>query len=282
MKVLFVLLSVYATLTFSARILSVYHYPIKSHYSFASPLLIRLAERGHEVTVYTHYPKPKNHPIVANYVEFDISMCFRSSDSCEMDVMMAEFGDSLVRTALNFPLMAALTIESIEQCQPLMQLLNSTEKYDLFITESFDSDCMLMFANKFNVPFITTTPNVLTPYQAARLANAGNPSYVPTFGVVTALGYLSSMNFQQRVVNTVSYVVVNLLYHTVTMRKETDVIRHFLGPSAPSLYETVKNTSLIISNSDVNLNFAFPMVPSVIQAPGMYISAAKALPKVRI
>ena len=281
MRIILVFLPFLVGTTSSARILAIYYFQMKSHYAFAQPLLMELAERGHEVTVYTPFLKPKNQ-VVPNYKEFDTSMCFDlPMDYGNVEFMMSRFGDSIVSNTLVFPTVGALSANQFETCEPLMVLLNSTERYDLFIAESFTSSGMLMFANKFNVPFIVTTPNVLNPVQAARVANAANPSYVPTFAIVTALGYVSTMNFFQRVVNCVTYVSMIFLQHTVTMRKENEVIRHFLGPSAPSLDETVKNVSLIISNSDSIVNPAFPMVPSVIQASGMQIKPAKALPKVR-
>ena len=277
---LFLLLTHVAS-TFSANILGIFHLHVKSHYTFFRPLLVRLAERGHAVTVYTPFIRPKTE-IISNFAEIDISMCNQlSKEHSGIDFMLSTFGSNVWRLAFLFPYLGSRSVEDIETCSPLLKLLNSTTKYDLLIAESFVSDAMLMFANKFDVPFITTTPNVLAPYQAARVANAANPSYVPTFGAVTAIGYQSSMNFWQRVVNTVTYVISIVVYYAFTMRKEDAVIRHFLGSSAPSLYDTVKNTSLIFSNSDSCLNPAFPMVPNVVQVSGMQIETAKPIPKVR-
>ena len=248
---------------------------------FVQPYLRRLAARGHEVTVYTLYPRT-NDTIIPNYSEIDLNVCPSLPRSAfELDDTFSRYsGLAVAKLMFVQPIKDIATVQSFEQCPPLMELLGSTKEYDLLITETFRSEAMLMFANKFDVPFVASMPNVLFPFHATRVGNAANPSYVTTLDITTALGYSSSMTFLQRVVNTVAYVVTVFMYYAFTMRQETEVVRHFLGPSAPSLHDTVKTTSLVLTNADSVLTPAYPQAPNVLQVAGMQIEEAKVLPEV--
>jgi len=191
--------------------------------------------------------------------------------------------DNILKKVSN-PLMSALMmatfdfgVEKFEKCTPLLQLLQSTEKYDLLITESFASDFTLLFAEKFKIPFITYVPNKLMSWLANRVANPMNPSYMPNM----LTGLLAPMSFMERVINTLLYIETVTVYHWCNLRADEKVFQRFLEEPAPSVYDMIKNTSIMLTNAHESLVPTIPMVPSVIPVGGMHIRPAAKLPKVR-
>lgn len=274
----FILLTSFVCVGFSYNILAIFPFQSKSHYALIDPLMLRLSELGHHVTIYSHFPKKRTIP---NYNEVDISKCFAFPDGNEfnsIDAMMSMAANSYSNLLMLFMVSQTLyTIESVEKCPPLKALLNSTAEYDLFMTESFVSDAMLLFANKFQTPIVTYIPNILLPWLSDRMANPINPSYMP----IMVSGYPSEMTFIERVQNTLLHLVAHLGYNYITLKNENEIVKHCLGSSAPSLYDTVKNTSIIFINAHESLNPVVPLVPGIKSIAGIHVKPIAPLPKVR-
>lgn len=258
--------------TYASNILAVLPMPSKSHFAVIDPLLITLAEKGHHVTVYNTFPKTYSIP---RYKEVDISSCFSfSSEVRPIETM-------LKLTA--YPIQNLVTVfqytpdfSNIWNCSGLVELLKSEEKYDLFITESFAHDGMLIFAHKFQIPFITYMPNVLFPWLSSRMGEPDNPSYQPHF----FLGSTAKMSFWERLHNTVLYVSSFAVYGYYDITIADKLFRDAFGASAPRSSDMVKNTSLLFMYTAPGLMPGVPHVPNVIDIGGTHIKEAKALPKV--
>ncbi len=260
----------------SARILAPLPFGSKSHYAFIDPILMKLVELGHHVTVYTPFPKKLTTP---NYEQHDISFCPVSHIGVVPSIdNLASMSSNKWIFATVFPYFANVTLENIVECEPLYKLLNTTDKtYDLLIVESFNSDVMLLYANKFRIPIVAFVPNVLIPWLAERLQNPFNPSYVPNMMTT----YMSKMTFLQRVDNALFYLMLSFLYNNFILRKSEEVNKQLLGPSSPSLYETVKNTSILFVASHHSFHPVMPLVPAIVEIAGVHIKPAKSLPRVR-
>ncbi len=260
----------------SARILAPLPFGSKSHYAFMDPILMKLVDLGHHVTVYTPFPKKSTAP---NYEQHDISVCPVSHISVVPSINnWASMSSSKWNFAFSFPHLAEVTRGNILECEPLYKLLNTTEKkYDLLIVESFNSDVMLLFANKFRIPIVAYMPNVLTPWLAERLQNPLNPSFVPNLWT----GYLPKMTFLQRVDNTLYYLTLSFMYNNHILQKSQEVNEQLLGPSSTSLYNTVKNISILFVASHHSFHSAMPLVPGIVEIAGIHIKPAKSLPRVR-
>lgn len=268
----FCMLSSFICVGTSYQILGVFPLQIKSHYAVIEPLLARLAERGHNVTVYSHFPKKEAKP---NYNEIDISECFEFKPEGIEGLAPLEGHHFLtVAATANFN---NFTVETIEKCAPVKALFNSTDEYDLFITESFHSDTMLLLSNKLQIPTITFIPNSLVPWLADRMGNPMNPSYMPDM----MTGYSAKMTFFQRTENTLLYLLSLFLYYTFTLSESDRVNKFYVGHSAPSLFKTVRNTDILFTNTHESLHPAIPLVPAVVPVGGIHIKPASALPKVR-
>ncbi len=259
----------------SARLLAPLPFGAKSHYAFIDPILMKLVDLGHHVTVYTPFPKESTAP---NYEQHDISFCpvSRISVGSSIDNTASMFNNKWMFASL-FPYIANATRGNIMECEPLYTLLNTTEKkYDLLIVESFVSDVMLLYANKFRIPVVAYMPNVLLPWLAERLQNPFNPSYVPNLRT----GYLPKMTFLQRVDNTLYYSMLSFIYNNFILKNSEEVNKQLLGPSSTSLYDTVKNTSILFVGSHHSFHPIVPFVPGIVEIAGIHIRPVKSLPTV--
>jgi hypothetical protein len=89
------------------------------------------------------------------------------------------------------------------------------------------------------------------------------------------------MSFVERVKNTLLYLESSIVYQQWNLKNDDKVFQRFLGSSAPSVYEVIKNTSLILTNVHESLTPAFPTVPGVVHVGGMHIkTTASKVPKV--
>lgn len=257
------------------KILAVLPATGKSHYAIPDPLLVRLAEKGHQVTVYSPYPKKQQN--ITNYIDIDIGSCFSEPH----DIMTMETMHYMASNALNNLLMFSYmlpTRDSIAQCDPLQKLLNSNEKYDLFITENFHSDFTLIFANKFKVPFITCTPNVMFPWLSDRMGNPNNPSYIPDLQI----GFLPKMTFLERLQNSLLYVVSFVWHNYYSLGNAESISRDVLGPTASSIREMIEKVSMMFICVNTPINAPIPLVPAVVDIGGIHIKDVARLPKVCI
>lgn len=258
----------------SYKILAIFPFPSASHYAMPDPLLLRLAEKGHQVTVYNPFPKSKK---MSNYNEVDISSCFSSGERSlsNFDRMHSQSGAyGRLWAVFNY----VPVYDDFETCGPLMKLLNSTESYDLLITESFNTDVPLIFAKKFQIPFVTMQTTTMKPWLSRRMGNPDNPSCITNL----VDEYEIPSGFVERLHSTIMYVVSLAMYDEYSLKKSEKVMRDVLGVQEDFLYQFTKRTSVVFVNTHFSLNALTPRVPGVIDVGGIHIKDAKPLPKVGV
>lgn len=137
----------------SAKILGLFGHPGKSHFDIFEPLMKELARRGHEVTVISFYPQKIP---LDNYT--DISLVGLIEQYVNF-VPFSEFEKyekylELAMPFFNFYGLSEMGLEACSKILPSKQiqdLIKSGEKFDLVITEIFDTDCFLGVIYKLQV-----------------------------------------------------------------------------------------------------------------------------------
>lgn len=253
------------------NILGLFPLPAKSHYAVFDPLMTELANRGHNVTVYNAFPK--NHSI-PNYREVDVSKCFpvpQVSDIAQMDsVKKTDF--RAVQVIFHF----GPPPEKIKDCEPIMKLVNTSDKFDLLITEFFNNDFFFLFADKFDIPSIAIHSNGLNAFQCERMGLPYNPSYIPNL----VSGYSAKMSFFERAHNLMYYGYALFAFEWYSRRKYEAVVKEVFGCDVSKLRNFTRNTSIMLNYIHFSLNHARPMVPNVIEIAGLNIKPGKLLPQV--
>lgn len=261
------------------RILGVFHHPGKSHFDVFKPLLEELAKRGHDITVVSFFPRNINDTSVeylSNYKDIsligsvnvwlnvvDLNMINYSFLNHFLELFkLREWGLQHCEATLNLP-----------DVQKLIHSKN--EKFDLILTENFNSDCFLGFVYKFSTPFIALTSHQIMPWGYDRMGSPDNPSYISS----TFLGLSSKMNFQERVINTIFTNVAKLIYNTAYQWSTQKIVNDAFGVNIPSLNEIARQTSGYLHNTHYSLHGSKPIVPNVVEIGGIHIGKAKPLPE---
>lgn len=254
------------------NILGLFPHPGKSHFDVFEPLLKALAERGHNLTVIGHFPLKTPLPQYK-----DISL--RGDTDILVDIIDV---DALPKGRLIYYfsplLLVSLARNSCKglRAEKLQDFLKTKQKFDLIITETFNTDCFLGFAHKFNVPFIGLSSCTIMPWSNTRFGNPMNPSYIP----VNLLPYSDQMTFIERVENTLYYIYSEILFNYGMESDSYIEAKKYFGDDLPPLQNIAKNISLMLVNTHFSLNLPRPIVPNIIEIGGMFLRTPKKLPQV--
>uniref|UniRef100_A0A0C9RNU1 UDP-glucuronosyltransferase n=1 Tax=Fopius arisanus TaxID=64838 RepID=A0A0C9RNU1_9HYME len=246
------------------RILGAFAHPGKSHFAVFKPLLEELANRGHDVTVISYFPRSNSSPPLPNYKDIDLA----GEDNIFVEVVDLQTLDySLLR---EFMLLRHWGLECCQRSldnKDVQRLIKSNAKFDLIITEVFNSDCFLGFVHRFKAPFIGLSSHVLMPWANGRLSNERNPSYVP----ILFLGYGPKMGFMERVENYLAHKIFNFAYGVFCNGPTQKLVEEAFGPNVPALDDIAKNISAILVNSHYSLHGAAPNLPNIVEVGGLHI-----------
>lgn len=230
-----------------------------------------LADRGHQVFVVNHFPQEVPVP---NYT--DISLVGSMRNAVE-DTPLENVGNGDVMANVNMLANMAVEIcDRILSFPSVQELINSEEKFDLIITELFNTDCMLGFVHKFKAPFIALGTSVMMPWGNERFGNPNNPSYIPHH----FLPHSDRMSFGERLVNAVYQKGVQWAYHFFMDLPSQRIARRYFGASLPALADIARNTSLLLLNTHFSMNQPRPFVPQIVEVGGMHLPSPKPLPEV--
>jgi glucuronosyltransferase len=253
------------------KLLALFPHVAKSHFVMGEALMKGLAARGHQVFVVSHFPQ--DHP-VPNYT--DISLVGSMKNAVE-DTPLENVGNGDVMMSVDMLTnMAMETCENTLSFPPIQKLIKSEEKFDLIVTELFNTDCMLGFVHKFKIPFIAIGTSVMMPWGNSRFGNPDNPSYIPHH----FLPHSDRMSFGERLVNAVYQETLKWAYHYLMDTPTQNIAKRYFGDSLPPLDHIARNTSLLLLNTHFSMNRPRPLVPQIVEVGGLHISLPKALPEV--
>ena len=248
-----------------------------SHFMFFKPLLKELARRGHNLTVLSHHPwiHHENDPILPNYKDIVVKDP-KSYNKGEFD--LSNIDTSNMRYLEEPMLLRTLGLSYCEKSLKdpnTLEFLNSSQNFDLIITEAFNADCALGFVHKYKAPFITMSSHAILPWINDRLGNPDNPSYISDIFIPLFIG---RMNFFQRVLNTLHLCFTKIFYEIGTQRHNQKLVEDVFGPGVPPLEQIAKETSALLINTHYSIHGSRPYTLNVIEVGGLHISKPKPLP----
>ncbi|KDR20346.1 UDP-glucuronosyltransferase, partial [Zootermopsis nevadensis] len=251
------------------RILALFSMNGKSHFVMFEALLKGLAARGHQVYVVGHFPQKNPVP---NYTDISVEG--------SLPEIVNNFTVEFARNLGYIQIFKFIWNTNLEMCKTVLEhpkvqeLILSDGKFDLIITEIFGPDCFLGLSHRFKAPFISMISSVMMPWGNDRIMNPDHPAYIPNYFV----SYSDHMTLGQRIINTVSTVISKVGHYYFAELPMDKISRRHFGNDVPPLAELKKNTSLILVNSHVSLNFPRPTVPGFIDVAGLHIHSKGKLP----
>lgn len=266
--------------TYSARVLGLFPHTGKSHQMVFEPLLRRLAENGHHVTVVSFFPL-KNPP--GNYSDVSLEE-LAPPDIETLDLAYFEHSSNTVLKTLRldriveqlnvFESLAHMALNVCSKIVKFVPLANALKmKYDVVLVENFNSDCMIGLAHVYalKAPMIALSSCPMMHWSADRIGAVDNPSYVP---IVSGF-FGSTMTFIQRLENTFLNFYYKLWFRYAIQLKEEAIIETHLGKQIPDLQELANNITLIMVNVFHSLNGVRPLLPGIVEVGGMHLNHSR-------
>nr|XP_023027752.1 UDP-glucuronosyltransferase 2B1-like [Leptinotarsa decemlineata] len=258
------------SITHGAKILGVFSFCAHSHFMVGFRLMKELADRGHEVTLISSFPREVP---IENLRE--ISVEEMKKPVSEYLNKLREFGQLNHWGQLQFMLeMARIYTEIVLKNQNVQALLNSDEKFDLVIMEHFWNEAFTIFAHHFKCPLIFVAPGPTTIFNSHLLANPSFSSYMPNL----LTGYGSKMNFWERLSNTFLDLLSAAFVEFRLLPDQNAVLKATI-PNAPQLRTILYNASLMFVMSDISIHDPIPLQPNIKNIGGHHVGPLKALPK---
>lgn len=187
-----------------ARILALFSSTAKSHYYVFEPLLKRLSEKGHEVVTVNHFPQKVS---LSNFTDVDISGKVNLLNAIPLAVF--ENMPKWVGIKMLLEVFSVSTCDTVLDHPKVKQIIQAKEKFDVFITEIFVTDCCLGIAHALKIPIIVgAISSVSLPWSNEIMRNPEIPSYVPNW----ASGYTDQMDFFERSANLLFFLGTKLSY----------------------------------------------------------------------
>ncbi|XP_046998555.1 UDP-glycosyltransferase UGT5-like [Schistocerca americana] len=245
----------------------------KSHFMAFEPYLRYLTAVGHDVVVYSHFPLKDPPP---NFT--DVSLLGSRHQDYSTNAIppfLSLLPLKAYITAFFFGLGGVVQCAEVLGSKPMQELMKSDEKFDLIVTELFNSDCVLPFVHKFGAPHIALSSCVPIPTSLDRFGNPDSPAYIANM----FLPLTNNMNFFERVSNTLMYLWTKAVFYIMYDIPSELVAWYHFGFSIPRLSSIAYNTSLLLINTHPVINSPRPYVPSIIEVGGIHLPKVKKLPQ---
>lgn len=253
-----------------ANILVISFFSTKSNKITYLPLIERLGERGHNITIVSPVKPIKEMKNVKEIVTVDIDKILYDKDFDAFD--MKEKGQTAFSSSV-FTINYQVCNETYGMPEVLALL---KEKFDLIFFMPAFNDCVLGLIYRLKAPLVLFTATSAPSFTVNKIGGHFPPSITPS----TILGYPGEMNFIQRFFN---FGVNMALEAFIKFNYEPNVeqlYREKLGSDVPSVNEILANASLILSNGHFSVSGTKPYFPDVIDVGGIHSRPAKPLPKV--
>lgn len=255
------------------NVLGVFTVPAESHHVINNRIMTELANRNHNVTVYTIFPAGKT---TKNYREIDIRSCVGKKPRFEN---LEEMRKLTLFEHLSVAYRIIPKADEMRRCEWLVNLvkMKSRSEFDALVIEPFDSEVLTGLGYKLEVPVIYVFPNVLYPWLYERLGMPMNPAYMAVFPFLEADVHKTLLS---RAVNVVLYAASMTVFKLYLRRTSDREIKLFFGRDTPGIEQMAVNVSLVLSNTHFTVNPSSPVSPNVIQIGGVNVDDAEPLPEV--
>lgn len=251
----------------SLNILGIFPYHGKSHFIVQKVFLRELANRGHNVTVISHFPQSD---APSNY--HDISLAGT----------IPTFEDSVAPMARSYLFIIMmglyLTSSGMENCEVMLgnsevqNLVKRKAKFDVIVVEQFNSDCALGIAYKLGAPVVGVTSHILMPYHYQRLGVPYNPAYVSFHFLEGG----TRPTLWQRLERVVFDFYFNTLYNWRTQRSDQKTLAKYFG-DIPPLEELAREIKFLLVYHNFILTGSQLLPANVIEVGGYHVSKANPL-----
>lgn len=253
------------------KILGIFGHLGKSHFEVFKPLLEELARRGHEITVISYFPRSDNAKAkepLPNYK--DISLIDPKVGVFVEVVDLKQISHSFFDTAnhvITLRSMADFACNIGLRHPAIAEFIRSDEKFDVILTENFNTDCFLGFVHRFKAPYLCLSSHQIMPWTNGDMGNEDNPSYIPSI----FFGFTRPLNFLDRIKNVVALPLFKASYEYWFRARDQAIANEVFGSDLPKLGKLAQQSSALLVNTHNSLHGSRPHLPNVVEIGGLHI-----------
>ena len=266
--------------TEGAKILGLNIMSTKSHKITYEPLIIALAERGHQVTYVGPVISGKNVTNLREVQTFDLAQL-------EKDMKFPNIFEMKLSSSSSFSIFSVLMNPFIMFAQTQKNLCHKAfelpifkellnEKFDLIFLTPLFNECLYGYIHMLNTSVVLYNQAGVIPWLAGDLGTPNPLSFTPNL----LLGYSDRMTYFERLGNFIGtmYCYLTLEYYYYPIVEQ--IYRDFFDPNLPPVKEIIKNSSIVLANSNIAFHKPRPLMPDIIEVGGLHMTPPKSVPKV--
>ncbi|GLV43379.1 UDP-glycosyltransferase family 36 member F1 [Carabus blaptoides fortunei] len=256
-----------------ANILYMSTTPSPSHHIWDKTLAMGLAGRNHKITFFTHSAEKK----VNNFTPIVIEGIYEKLAESYNLGEWVNFGPIDSMTGL-FEWMNTTCAYDLETpaLNTLMAQTKAGVKYDLIIMDMTTGHCLYPVIELFgSPPVVGTSPYGLVQYLSFPFGLDVNIAYNP----LNFLPYTDRMSLIERAYNYVYTMFFMYWRQFVYLPEQQKIAEKFFGKDITALEEIERTFSLLLTNTDPDLDYPQAVPPTIIQVGGLHTKRAKSLPE---
>ncbi|XP_315767.4 UDP-glycosyltransferase UGT5 [Anopheles gambiae] len=249
----------------------------QSHFIWIRPIVNRLAEVGHNVTVLSVNVDPAA-PANVTYIHLENSYnTLYGNGTLARNDILKRSNEMAMAATVSFYKFGLLGCEGAITSKGLQHLLQYPPdfRFDLVIYDFTCGPCVLALLHKFHYPPLVSVTGFGVPQFTERLVGGHKAaSLVPHFTQLTD----NPMPFSQRFTNTLIHLFDALYRRYVFLPRLQQIAQQAFDFPLPDLTELEQRTLIMLTNSNPALDPAESMPPNVIPVGGLQIVDPKPLP----
>lgn len=259
----------------AAKIVVIYSVGSKSHFFGVKPAIEALAERGHEITLFTPFRGIGDG--IRNVREIALP---ETLNALEREVHVDWFAmqkEGKLQMLSMFRLMAQLTRRGARETlrHDEFRRIVAERDVDLFVVDAFGNEYAYPVIELTGVPFVTHLSASPIPMLLTALGGPGEYASVPS----TFTDFTDDMSFFQRLQNVLGCHMFQLIRDVYWVPQMDEVVKEEF-PQAKSINEVVGSVALSIANSHTTTTFPRSLPPTVIPIGALHTRPARELPQV--
>lgn len=260
----------------AARVVVLYPFGTKSHFFSIKPAIEALAERDHQVTVFTPYRHITKG--IKNVKEFDLPEVAKATDDFKVDWFKLQRQGSLQFLFMLKDMMTVVETAARELfAHAEFRRIISERDADLFLIDAFSNDFVFPVVDSTGIPFVTYCPASPVPMLLAAVGGTRDYASVPS----SFTDFTDDMTFLERVANTVASESFGL-FRRYFMQPQLDAVVQQEFPGAKLIRDVEGKASISFVNNHPTTTFPRALPPSVVSIGALHTRPPKELPPVMI
>lgn len=254
----------------SAKILAIFPVPFKEHQLGYRPLIERLANVGHDITLLTTDPIDMrlagNGSLVKRIEQIDLSFVYDLPILEELNAVGLDERDMLRNV---FNVMRKIS-EAELQHPSVQELIRGAGKFDVVMVEWSGVSLMNAFAHHFKAPLvgIINAGAYINAHEA--LGNPNHPIGYPSI----FMPFTEDLNLLQRISSVFFTIWFRFYYYTEEVPLQNAIANKNFGAQLPDLFEIERQADLLLINAYQALGNVRPVGPTTLYLGGIHHKSA--------